>query len=64
MAVAEKGAEEFTMASLRGRLMAYSKGMNNGRQLRSELQHVTKIAELEEIRIRHLSSELALGSFE
>ena len=55
MAVAEKGAEEFTMASLRGRLMAYSKGMSNGRQLRSELQQVTKIAELEEIRERHLS---------
>lgn len=72
MAVDENGAEEFTMASLRGRLMAYSKGMHNGRQLRSELQHVTKIAELEEIRIRHLSKsdeaaeplELASGEFE
>jgi tRNA-dihydrouridine synthase B len=64
MAVAEKGAEEFTMASLRGRLMAYSKGMSNGRQLRSELQRVTKIAELEQIRERHLTLELALGSFE
>jgi tRNA-dihydrouridine synthase B len=57
MAVDENGAEEFTMASLRGRLMAYSKGMHNGRQLRSELQHVTKIGELEEIRIRHLSQK-------
>jgi nifR3 family TIM-barrel protein len=55
MAVAENGAEEFTMASLRGRLMAYSKGMLNGRRLRSELQRVTKIAELEQIRERHLS---------
>jgi len=69
MAVDENGAEEFTMASLRGRLMAYSKGMHNGRQLRSELQHVTKIAELEEIRIRHLSqsdeaADLALDAVE
>src|SRR5258708_11258338 len=54
MAVDENGAEEFTMASLRGRLMAYSKGMHNGRQLRSELQHGAKIAQLEEIRGRHL----------
>jgi tRNA-dihydrouridine synthase B len=64
MAVSESQEEPFTMASMRGRLMAYSRGMPNGRQLRSELQRVTKIQELEEIRERHLSSELALGSFE
>ena len=64
MAVAENQEEEFTMASMRGRLMAYSKGMLNGRQLRSELQRVTKIQELEQIRERHLTLELALGSFE
>ncbi|HXM04575.1 MAG TPA: tRNA dihydrouridine synthase DusB [Chthoniobacterales bacterium] len=63
MAVAENREEEFTMASMRGRLMAYSKGMLNGRQLRSELQRVTKIQELEQIRERH-TLELALGSFE
>jgi tRNA-dihydrouridine synthase B len=55
MAVAENQEEEFTMASMRGRLMAYSKGMRNGRQLRSDLQRVTKIEELEQIRERHLS---------
>ena len=64
MAVAENQEEEFTMASMRGRLMAYSKGMPSGRQLRSELQRVTKIQELEQIRERHLTLELALGSFE
>ena len=64
MAVAENQEEEFTMASMRGRLMAYSKGMPGGRQLRSELQRVTKIQELEQIRERHLTLELALGSFE
>ena len=55
MAVAENQEEEFTMASMRGRLMAYSKGMRNGRQLRSELQRVTRIGELEQIRDRHLT---------
>jgi tRNA-dihydrouridine synthase B len=69
MTVTENGAEEFTMASLRGRLMAYSKGMPNGRQLRSELQRVTRIEELEQIRERHLGqreewAETAVDAFE
>jgi tRNA-dihydrouridine synthase B len=55
MAVAENQAEEFTMASMRGRLMAYSKGMPGGRTLRSELQRVTKIEQLEQIREWHLT---------
>ena len=55
MAVAENQEEEFTMASMRGRLMAYSKGMRNGRQLRCELQRVTRIAELDQIRDWHLT---------
>src|ERR1700758_1381320 len=68
MAVAENQEEEFTMASMRGRLMAYSKGMRNGRQLRCELQRVTRIAELEQIRDWHLSQseecELAVEALE
>jgi tRNA-dihydrouridine synthase B len=64
MAVAENQAEEFTMASMRGRLMAYSKGMRNGRELRSELQRVTKIEQLEQIRDQHLALELATSSLE
>jgi tRNA-dihydrouridine synthase B len=69
MAVAEKQAEEFTMASMRGRLMAYSKGMPGGRTLRSELQQVTRITQLEQIRERHLreteeEAALAIGTFE
>ena len=55
MAVAEYGSEEFTVASLRGRLMAYSKGMPESRQLRCELQQVSSIADLETVRDRHLS---------
>jgi tRNA-dihydrouridine synthase B len=54
LAIAEYGSEERTMASLRGRLMAYSKGMPGGRQLRSELQQVTKLAQLEKVREQHL----------
>src|SRR6201993_1059549 len=68
MAVAENQEEEFTMASMRGRLMAYSKGMRNGRQLRCELQRVTRIAELEQIRDWDLSQseedELAVEALE
>jgi tRNA-dihydrouridine synthase B len=69
MAVAENQAEEFTMASMRGRLMAYSKGMPNGRTLRSELQRVTRIAQLEQISERHLTqtqeeAALTLGASE
>jgi tRNA-dihydrouridine synthase B len=68
MAVAESQAEEFTIASMRGRLMAYSRGMRNGRQLRSELQRVTRIEELERIREWHLThsgqDELAIDAVE
>ena len=68
MAVAENQSEEFTMASMRGRLMAYSKGMPNGRTLRSELQQVTRITQLEQIRERRLreseeDAALAMGTF-
>ena len=55
MAVAENQDEGFTMASMRGRLMAYSKGMRSSRQLRCELQRVTRVAELEQIRDWHLT---------
>jgi len=55
MAVAEYGSEQHTMAGLRGRLMAYSKGMPSSRQLRSQVQQVTRLKELEEIRDLHLN---------
>jgi tRNA-dihydrouridine synthase B len=55
MAVTEYGSEEHTLASLRGRLMAYSKGMPGGRQLRNELQQVTRLEQLKHVREQHLS---------
>jgi tRNA-dihydrouridine synthase B len=54
MAVTESDSERHAMAALRGRLMAYSKGMPGGRTLRSELQHVISVAQVEAISERHL----------
>jgi tRNA-dihydrouridine synthase B len=54
MAAAESDSERHTMAALRGRLMAYSKGMPGGRTLRAELQRVTSVSEVEAISDRHL----------
>ncbi len=49
LAVGESGSEKYTMAALRGRLMAYSKGMPGGRLLRAELQQVTAVGDVEAI---------------
>jgi len=54
MAAAESDSERHTMAALRGRLMAYSKGMPGGRTLRAELQQVTSVTQVEAISERHL----------
>ena len=54
MATAESDSERHTMVALRGRLMAYSKGMPGGRTLRAELQRVTSVAQVEAISERHL----------
>ena len=37
------------MRSMRGRLMAYSKGMPAGKLLREKFQHVSSLVEVEEI---------------
>jgi tRNA-dihydrouridine synthase B len=54
MAVREGGPENHTIAALRGRLMAYSKGMPGSRLLRSELQRVCSVADVQSIADRHL----------
>jgi tRNA-dihydrouridine synthase B len=54
MAVAETDSERHAMAAMRGRLMAYSKGMPGGRTLRAELQKVSSVTQLEAISERHL----------
>jgi tRNA-dihydrouridine synthase B len=57
LAVQENGPERFVISSMRGRLMAYSKGMPNGRSLREALQKVTSIAEIEMIASGHLANQ-------
>jgi tRNA-dihydrouridine synthase B len=54
MAVVESDCERHVMAAMRGRLMAYSKGMPGGRTLRAELQQVSSVAQVEAISERHL----------
>jgi tRNA-dihydrouridine synthase B len=55
MAVAESDSGKHTMAAMRGRLMAYSRGMPGGRTLRGELQQVSSVAQVEAISERHLA---------
>jgi tRNA-dihydrouridine synthase B len=57
IAVQEKGSERFVISSLRGRLMAYSKGMPDGRSLREAFQRVTSIDEIERIASRHMDDQ-------
>jgi tRNA-dihydrouridine synthase len=49
-------AEDLAMRSMRGRLMAYSKGMPAGKLLREKFQHVSSIAEVAEIARLHLAT--------
>jgi len=55
MAAAEADSERHAMAAMRGRLMAYSKGMPGGRILRAELQQVSSVAQVGTISERHLA---------
>jgi tRNA-dihydrouridine synthase B len=59
LAVQENGSEHFVISSLRSRLMAYSKGMPDGRSLREAFQRVTAIAEIERIASRHIEDQLS-----
>lgn len=53
--VARRG-ELHGMRGMRGRLMAYTRGLPGGRHLRGELSSVSTLAELEELGCRHLES--------
>jgi tRNA-dihydrouridine synthase B len=53
-AAIESDSERHTMAAMRGRLMAYSKGMPGSRLLRSELQQVVEVGDVEAIAERHI----------
>ena len=56
LAIAECGVEDLAMRSMRGRLMAYSKGLPGGKQLREKFQHVSTLREVEEIASLHLAT--------
>lgn len=50
------GGERAAMASMRGRLIAYARGMNGGPRLRDRLARVTSVTELEDIAAGHLAA--------
>ena len=56
MAVTEGVSEKHTITAIRARLMAYSKGMPESRQLRAELQQVVSLQDVQDIADRHLDS--------
>ena len=55
LAVEEWGREDQAIRSMRARLMAYSKGFPNSRNLREKFQYVSSLAEIDEIAAAHLS---------
>jgi len=63
MAVAEGGSEKRTITAMRARLMAYSKGMPESRQVRAELQQVVSLQDVQDIADRHLDSFLGGTAF-
>jgi nifR3 family TIM-barrel protein len=56
LAVAECGIEDLAMRSMRGRLMAYSKGLPASKMLREKFQHVSSLGEVAEIARAHLAT--------
>ena len=56
LAVAECGVEDVAIRSMRGRLMAYTKGMPAGKMLREKFQHVRSLGEIAEIAQLHLAT--------
>ena len=56
LAVAHSGEEPHTMAGMRSRLMAYSRGMPAARQLREQFSAVSSLAGLAEIASAHLQA--------
>ncbi|MEO7167879.1 MAG: tRNA dihydrouridine synthase DusB [Chthoniobacterales bacterium] len=56
LAVEECGVEDIAMRSMRGRLMAYSKGLPGSKQLREKFQSVSTLQDIAEIAHRHLAT--------
>lgn len=62
LSVAEWGAEDPAMRSMRARLMAYSKGFQGSKALREKFQHIATLADLDRIAEEHLTSLPVLQS--
>jgi tRNA-dihydrouridine synthase B len=60
--VREWGVEEPAIRSLRARLMAYSKNLAEAKSLRDKFQHVSTIAEVEEIARRYVGESESVAS--
>ncbi len=56
LAVAECGVADVAIRSMRGRLMAYTKGMPAGKMLREKFQRVSSLGEVAEIARLHLAT--------
>ncbi len=56
LAVAECGVEDVAIRSMRGRLMAYTKGLPAGKMLREKFSHVRSLGEIAEIAELHLAT--------
>jgi tRNA-dihydrouridine synthase B len=59
LAVEEWGREDQAIRSMRARLMAYSKGFPNGKLLREKFQHVSSLADINNIALQHLEHQRA-----
>lgn len=57
LAVEEWGREDQAIRSMRARLMAYSKGFANGKLLREKFQHISSLAEIDEIASQHMEPQ-------
>src|SRR5437868_2965927 len=62
LAVEEWGREDQAIRSMRARLMAYSKGFPNGKLLREKFQHVSTLAEMDDIASRYIEQQEAAVS--
>jgi tRNA-dihydrouridine synthase B len=57
LAVQEWGNEDQAMRSMRARLMAYSKGFPNSKSLREKFQHISSLAEIDQIALQHMTPQ-------
>ena len=57
----DRSPERGAVSSLRGRLMAYSRGMPGGRELRARFSQVASLTELEDLAAEHLRAAAGAG---